>query len=34
MYCWLVQVVTHHGIQSLHEEGGVPFDEFLLLHSR
>ena len=33
MYCWLVKVITHHGIQSLHEEGGVMFDECLLLHS-
>jgi hypothetical protein len=33
MYCWLVKVVTHHGIQSLHEGGGVPFDECLLLHN-
>jgi len=33
MYCWLVKVITYHGIQSLHEEGGVTFDECLLLHS-
>jgi hypothetical protein len=33
MFCWLVKVVTHHGIQSLHEERGLTFDKCLLLHS-